>query len=347
MQPIKTALLSFGMSGRVFHEPFISIHPGFAFFAVLERTTNNAAGKCPEVITYRQLDDLLGDEAVELVIVNTPNTTHVDFALKALKAGKHVVIEKPFAATAREADELIRTAEKAGRLLTVFQNRRWDSDFRTVHQVVKDNLLGEIVEAEIHYDRYNPALSPKAHKENPGPGIGTLYDLGSHIIDQAIVLFGMPQAVFCDQQALRSGSRIDDYNEVLLYYPSLRVRIKTSYLVKEPIPAYVLHGRNGSFIKPRADTQEVRLQAGEIPNVPDWGTEPVEVRGFLHTVINGKTIREPIPTLSGNYLEFYDRLYNAIRLKQAPPVLPSDSRLVIYIIEKAIESAHAKKVIDL
>lgn len=344
-QPIKTALLSFGMSGRVFHEPFIRINPGFEWHAVLERTRNLAVEKHPGVITYRNLDDLLNDKAIELVVVNTPNATHFDFAKKALQAGKHVVVEKPFAATVEEADELIKLAKQAGRLLTVFQNRRWDSDFKTVQQVVQENLLGEIIEAEIHYDRYNPELSPKAHKETPGAGIGTLYDLGSHILDQAVQLFGMPEAVFADLRALRRGSLIDDYSEVLLYYTMLRVRIKTSYFAREPIPAYVLHGRKGSFLKPRADMQEARLQAGEAPDVPDWGTEPDEARGLLHTTINEKTIKEFIPTQRGNYGEYYDRLYQAIRLQEPLPVLPEDARNIILLIEKALESNDQRKVV--
>ncbi len=346
MHKIKTALLSYGMSGWVFHEPFLSIHDGFELYAVLERTKNLAAASHPDIITYRNLENLLKDPSIELVIVNTPNSTHFEFVRQALKAGKHVVVEKPFTASTAEADELIALAGEQGKVLTVFQNRRWDSDFKTAKKVVENGLLGKITEAEIHYDRYNPALSPKAHKETPGPGIGTLYDLGTHITDQALNLFGMPEAVFADLESFRPGSLIDDYFEILLYYPSLRVRLKSSYLVREPLPAYILHGTEGSFLKHRADIQETRLQAHERPGSPDWGIEPEASRGLLHTQTEGKVMREYIPTERGNYTGFYDALYGAIREQRPAPVTLSEARRVICIIEAALESNAQKKVIQ-
>ncbi|MBC8034251.1 MAG: Gfo/Idh/MocA family oxidoreductase [Chitinophagaceae bacterium] len=343
---IKTALLSYGMSGWVFHEPFISIHPGFEFYAVLERTKNLAAAKHPGILTYRSLEELLGEGEIDLVIVNTPNSTHFDFARKALEAGKHVVVEKPFTASVLQADELIQLAEKKGKVLTVFQNRRWDSDFKTVSNMVQTGLLGKIVEAEIHYDRYNPMLSAKVHKETPGAGIGTIYDLGSHIIDQALQLFGMPQAVFADLEMLRPGSQIDDYFEILLYYPSLRVRLRSSYLVREPLPAYVLHGTKGSFLKQRSDTQELRLQAHETPDAPDWGREAEPADGLLHTEVDGAVVKEHVTTEPGNYLAFYNSLHKAITEGAPAPVLTTEARNVISIIELALESNRQRKVIQ-
>ena len=260
MQKIKTALCSFGMSGWVFHAPFIHLHDGFELYAVFERTKNLAAEKYPGIKTFRSLEDMLADEAIELVIVNTPNYTHYEFARLALLAGKHVVIEKPFTNTVAEAEELIALAAKQNKKISVYQNRRWDSDFKTVQKVVHENLLGEIVEAEIHFDRFNEALSYKLHKETPGPGAGILPDLGPHLIDQALQLFGMPEAVFADAINMRSISQVEDYMELLLFYKNLRVRLKGSYLVREALPAYIFHGTKGSFIKPRADVQETDLQ---------------------------------------------------------------------------------------
>src|SRR5688572_28781733 len=198
MTPIKTALCSFGMSGKVFHAPFIDAHTDFQLYGVVERTKQLAKQKYPRVIIFRSLEEMLADDAVELVIVNTPNATHYDYTKKALEAGKHVVVEKPFTTEVHEGEELIALAAEKNRVLSVYQNRRWDSDFMTVKRVINDGLLGEVVEAEIHFGRYKEELSPKLHKETPGPGAGILYELGSHLIDQALQLFGMPQAIFAD-----------------------------------------------------------------------------------------------------------------------------------------------------
>src|SRR5687767_6483354 len=203
MTPIITAICSFGMSGKVFHAPFIDRHPGFQLYGVWERSKKITAEFYPAIRSYATLDEMLADDKTELVIINTPNYSHYEYAKKALQAGKHIVVEKPFTVTFAEAEELVKLAEKQGKLISVFQNRRWDSDFQTVKKIIRQELLGEIMEAELHYDRYNPVLSPKAHKETPGPGTGVLYDLGSHLIDQAVDLFGKPQAVFGDLNILR------------------------------------------------------------------------------------------------------------------------------------------------
>jgi len=346
MRIINTALCSFGMSGRVFHAPFLSIHPGFSFYAVWERSKNLAQEKYPDVKTFRTYDEMLADKMVELVIVNTPSYTHYEYAKQALIAGKNVIVEKPFTATVVQAQELMELSMKYNKMLSVFQNRRYDSDFKTVKKVIDDGLLGEIVEAEIHYDRYSPALSPKAHKETPGPAVGVVYDLASHLADQAICLFVMPVAVFADIFSMRPDSRVDDYLEILLYYPSFRVRLRSTYFAREP-QGFIIHGRKGSFIKSRADIQEPTLQAGQIPGSQDWGMEPGSERGLLHTEKDGKTIREHIPTLQGNYKEYYDGIYNAMVNGAPLPVSAQDGVNVIKIIEAAYQSNKEKKVIQL
>ena len=186
MQPINTALLSFGMSGQVFHAPFLKVHEGFNFYAVWERTKSLAQEKYPSVKTYRSLDDLLDDEKIKLVVVNTPSVTHYDYAKRCLQANKNVIVEKPFTPTVKEGEELIALAKQQNKLLSVYQNRRYDSDYKVVKKVVDENLLGELIEAEFHYDRYNEQLSYKVHKETATPGVGIVYDLGSHLIDQAL-----------------------------------------------------------------------------------------------------------------------------------------------------------------
>src|SRR6185295_5448742 len=279
MNPISTALCSFGMSGLVFHAPFLAVHPGFNLHAVWERSKKLAEEKYPQVRSYDTLDELLNDDSIELVIVNTPNYTHYDYAKQALNAGKHVVVEKPFTVNSKEGKELIQLAKKKKKKLSVYQNRRYDSDYKAIKNVIQENLLGNVIEAEFHFDRFKEEVSPKLHKEVPGPGTGSLYDLGSHLIDQALQLFGEPEELFADIQIMRPVSKVDDYFEVLLYYPGLRVRLKSSYQVREPLPGYVIHGSKGSFIKPKTDVQEAMLQAGKVPGQPDWGTESETEKG--------------------------------------------------------------------
>jgi predicted dehydrogenase len=347
LQPIKTAICSFGMSGRVFHAPFLHINPGFELYAVWERTKNLAEIVYPGIKTYRTYEAMLADPEIELVVVNTPNATHADYCSKALMAGKHVVVEKPFTVTSSEGEVVIALAKKCNRLISVYQSRRYDSDFRTVQKVLNEKLLGDIVEAEIHYDRFRLEIGPKVHKETPGPGTGLLYDLGSHLIDQALLFFGMPQAVFADIDIMRPVSKVDDYMELLLYYPGRRVRIKSSYLVREALPSYVFHGNKGSLIKARTDTQETLLQAGVVPNKPDWGVEPESERGLLHTEKDGKIIREYIPSLRGNYGEYYDGMYQAIRNNKPVPVSAEDGNNIIRIIEAAYQSNLEKRIIEM
>ncbi len=328
------------------------MNPGFNLYAVLERNKDLAVAEYPYVHTRRSLDELLDDKAVELVIVNTPSYTHFDYAKKALMAGKHVVVEKPFTATASEAEELAALARRCNRRLSLFQNRRYDSDYLTVKKILHEGWLGEILEAEIHYDRYTPVLSPKLHKETPGPATGLVYDLGSHLIDQALQLFGIPQAVFADFGIMRTGSKVEDYMEILFHYSLLRVRIKSGYFVREPLPSYIIHGRKGSFIKARTDVQEKDLLAGKTPGSEGWGVEPENEKGLLHTEKDGKIIRETIPSLKGNYGEFYDRLYEAIRQPEddpAPipvPVTPQDGINIIRMIETAYQSNREKRTIS-
>jgi scyllo-inositol 2-dehydrogenase (NADP+) len=333
------------MSGKTFQAPFLHVNPGFEFYSVWEREKNLAKTLYPDVRVYRTLEELLADPAVELVIVNTPNYTHYEYAKKALQAGKHVIVEKPFTVTEKEGLELIALANQKGVKLSSYQSRRFDSDYRTVKRVVDSGVLGKLVEAEIHYDRFTPALSPKVHKETPGPGRGLLYDLGSHLIDQALQLFGDPEAVFADLFIIRDNSQVDDYMEVLLYYPGLRVRIKSSYLVREPLPAYSFFGHKGTFLKTRADVQEKHLLAGELPGGPGWGIEPESEQGLLHTEIDGKVVREHVPTERGNAMDYFDGIYKAIREGAPLPVTAEQGVKIIRVIEKAYESLAAKKVV--
>ncbi|NHN25822.1 Gfo/Idh/MocA family oxidoreductase [Flavobacterium jejuense] len=345
--PIQTALCSFGMSGYLFHAPFLEVNSKYNLYGALERTKNEAVEKYPQIKTFRTLESLLADDTIELVIVNTPNITHYDLTKQILNAGKNVVVEKPFTVTVSEAEELIQLAKAKNVVLSVYHNRRYDSDFRTVEKILNEGVLGDIVDVTIHYDRYVPDLSYKVHKETPTVGVGSLYDLGSHLIDQALQFFGRPNAVFADLDYKRPNSKVVDYFDLKLYYEPHKVTLKSSYFVREPLPAYVIHGTKGSFIKTKADVQETDLQAGKKPESENWGIEPNNEMGLLHTEKEGKIIKEHIPSLKGDYMNYYDALYEAIRNNATVPVSGKEGMQVIQIIEAALLSDKERKVIDL
>jgi len=347
MKPISTALLSFGMSGKLFHAPFIQAHPGFSLESVWERSQSIAGKLYPSIQSVSTLQEILNNPTIELVVVNTPTATHFDYARQVLLAGKHAVVEKAFTTTVEEALELKNIAADKKVCLSVFQNRRWDSDFLTVRRILHSGYLGELLEAEFHYDRYKEELSGKQHKETPILGAGVVYDLGPHLIDQALFLFGYPEAVFADVRTTRLGSRVDDSFEILLYYPSLRVRLKSGYYYREPIPSFTLFGRKGSFHKSRADVQENALLANIAANTPGWGIEPESERGLLHTEIAGTIIRELVPTEKGDYGQYYEGIYQHIRNGAPLEVTADDGIRVMKIITAALKSSAEKRVISL
>ena len=346
MKKIKTALLSYGMSGKVFHAPFIAAHPGFELIGAWERTNKNIQQDYPGTKSYATLEDLLADD-LDLVIVNTPNYTHFEYAQKALLAGKHIIVEKPLTVKASEGIALKELAEKQGRILCPYQNRRYNSDYLTVKKVIKERWLGDIVEMELRFDRYSPQFSPKKHKETGESGTGVLYDLGSHLIDQALQLFGKPHALFADIAVTREGSLIDDYFELLLYYKNCRVRLKSGFFIREPLPGYIVFGNKGTFLKNKADVQEDDLIAGKKPTAANWGIESEKDQGLLHTEKDGKIIREKIATEKGDYMDYFEAVYQSIVNGKPLPVTADQSIEVIYIIEKAFESSQQKKVIEL
>jgi scyllo-inositol 2-dehydrogenase (NADP+) len=346
MQKIKTALLSYGMSGKVFHAPFIEFHDGFELVGSWERSKKLIQHDYPNVKSYATLEELLQDD-IDLVIVNTPVETHFEYAKKVLLAGKHAIVEKSFTTTVAQAWELDNLAKEKGLKLVVYHNRRWNSDFLTVKKVINDNVLGDIVEVEFRFDRYNPILSPKAHKEVASSGAGILKDLGSHLIDQSLYLFGLPQAVFADIRMTRLNSLVDDCMDILLYYPEFRVRLKAGFFVREALPAYVVHGKKGSFLKPRGDVQEDNLKLGAKPNLTSWGKESEKDEGLLHTEINGELFYDKISSLSGNYYDFFEGVYQSVVNGAIEPVTAQEGLNVMQIIEAAIKSSSQGRVIVL
>lgn len=351
MDKIKTGLAAYGMSGQVFHVPFLSTNPHFELTAITERSKDLSRAKYPEARIVRSFEELINTDGLELVVINTPDSTHYEYARRALQAGKHVVVEKPFTSTVEEGEALVALAAEKGLTLSVYQNRRWGSDFLTVKEVLSKGLLGHLVEFESTFPRYRNFIKPNTWKETGESGGGLTYNLGSHLIDQAVQLFGMPAFVFADIATLRAGGKVDDYFVIHLLQPfqapEVKITLKASYLMCENEPRFVLHGREGSYVKYGLDPQEADLTKGLLPDTPHWGEEDKSIWGMLHTERNGEVVREPYPSLPGNYGAFYENIYRHIR--QGEP-LQSDAREVIGVIrliEAVLESNATRKVIAL
>lgn len=347
MKKIRTGIASFGMSGKIFHAPFLQAHPAYELAAIVERHRNDSRELYPETTLYRSVEEMLADDSLELIIVNTPVQLHVEHTSAALRAGKQVVTEKPFTVTAEEARALDRLAAEKGLNLVVYQNRRYDGDYLAVKKVVEEKILGNIVEAELRYDRYRPEASGKQHKEGNLPGSGTLHDLGAHLADQALQLFGRPEKIFADLRTLRSGVNANDYFEILLYYPDLRVRLKSTMLARESYPAYIFHGTEGSFFQQRSDRQEDLLAAGVSPSVENWCPAPQTPDGLLHTRIGNDIIRKETTSSPGNYMGFYNDLYKTLREQAPNPVPASQAVLTMELLEAAGKSAVQERVVGL
>ncbi|MGE5313175.1 MAG: Gfo/Idh/MocA family oxidoreductase [Acidobacteriota bacterium] len=345
--PIRVALASYGMSGRVFHAPLLAQHPHFSIRRILRRSGSGPMPDDPGVRISTAYEELLADPDVDLIVVNTPDRFHYAMAKQALEAGKHVVVEKPFTQTVEQGLELIRLAEARQLLLTVFQNRRWDSDFLTVRKVIEEQLLGTLVEFESHFDRYRPLINRSSWKERSETGVGAVNNLGSHMIDQALILFGMPHAVTAHTAMVRPESEVEDWYDIRLHYPSVRVCLRSTYLARELGPRYTLHGTLGSFLKYGMDIQEAALTEGLLPGTPDWGREPEAQRGLLHTERNGSVVREFFETLPGNYMAFYDSVYETL-VHGAPVAVRAEEALdVIRIITAVHQSADERRTIPI
>lgn len=342
--PIRSALVSFGISSRTFHAPFLSTLPGFQLNAVLERKGSMAAERFPGIRTYLTIEELLSDNEIELVVITSPNSTHFPYALAALEAGKHVVVEKPFTIRSSEAALLCKRAQETGKICSVYQNRRYVSDYRTMRDILDKKLLGEIHTFTAHYDRYRP--DPRTYglwREFEEPGAGVFYDLGPHLIDQSLMLFGKPQAILADVRSQKNYVKVDDCFDVYLDYGFLRVSLHASMLVREMGPRYQLHGTLGSFLKSGEDPQEDLLKAGAIPTGADWGCEDPSIHGLIHTSIDGKVIRETYPSLPGDYGDYYRNIYRSIREGAPLRETPQQGHDVIRIIELALQSSHSRQ----
>jgi predicted dehydrogenase len=351
MQLVKAGLCAFGMSGKVFHAPFLKEHPGFFISAVVERSKEESKEKYPEATIYRSVEEMLQQADIELVIINTPVQTHYEYAKKALEAGKNIIVEKPFTVNVSEAEELVQLAEEKGLFLSVYQNRRFDRDFLQVQKILNDQKIGNIKEAEIRFDRFRTIPSGKQHKESPDQvGSGSLHDLGSHLVDQAVQYFGYPEKLFADVFSMKGKEFANDYFEILLFYKNdLRVRLKSSVFSKEAHYAYTIHGDKGTFLQERTDNQENELVAGAIPEYGKEWAEPLKGTDGILNVLHENSETERILTSSeaGNYMNYYQQIYEHIVFGYA---LPSPGKEVIQnmkIIDASLKSANEERVIEL
>ena len=345
-EKINVGIVGFGLSGKVFHAPFIETHPGFDLKLIMS-SGEQASKKYPGVKIVKEFEKLLNDPKLDLIIICSPNEFHYVQATKALKAGKHVILEKPITPTVKEAEELFQIAQENNKHLFPFQNRRWDGDFLTLQHILKEGYLGKILDSETHFDRYTPEVGRAAWRYNKTLAGGTLYDLGVHLVDQVVVLFGKPEAVFCRLFNQRENSAVDDSFDLKLIYPDLNVTVKAGVFVREPGPRFAVHGTLGSFVKYGLDPQEADLRKGKLPGSGKWGVEPKRQWGLLHTDFKRKKIRGRYETLPGNYMAFFDNVHDVITKEKEPVIGPEQVLATLNITEKAIESDHKKSIITL
>ena len=348
---IRTGIIGYGLSGRVFHAPFIDVVEGYELSKISTAHPDRKAlaqERYPNTEIVPSGKEIIDDPNIDLVLVTSPNTDHFRWAKEALLAGKHAVVEKPFTIDVAEADELIDIAKKQNKILTVYHNRRFTSDTKTVKKLLDSGLLGETVDYETHFDRYRAEPRPRgAWREEPLPGSGIFYDLGSHLIDQALWFFGMPTAVTAEINMQRPWAKADDHFDVRLHYPSFTATLKSGMICRIPGPTYMLHGTNGSFVKYGLDVQEATIDGGAKPVGKDWGREPEDIWGTLNAEYKGVKFQGKIESEHGDYREYFINLRDAINGKAELAVKPEEAREVMRIIELAFQSSKEKKTIEL
>lgn len=341
-ETIRVGLVGYGYASKTFHAPLIAGTPGLELAAVSSRDAGKVHADWPGMHVVSQPQQLFGDPEIDLIVIPTPNDTHYPLASEALTAGKHVVVDKPFTVTLAEARSLQQQAAQTGLLLSVFHNRRWDSDFLTLQSLLAEGSLGEVVYFESHFDRYRPEIRQR-WREQGGIGSGIWYDLGPHLIDQALLLFGLPDSITLDLAELRPGARSVDYFHAVLRYPQRRVVLHGSLLAAAESARYIVHGTAGSFIKYGLDPQEERLKAGERPPQADWGYDMRD--GVLTRAREDGLEERPLLTTPGNYPAYYAAIREAIGGRAPNPVPPAQAIQVMELIELGLASAQQGKTI--
>jgi predicted dehydrogenase len=342
---IRAGLIGFGLGGRVFHAPLISSVAGMELAAVFERNSNKAAERYPGITTYRSLDDLLADSSLDLLVVTTPNGTHFELARQILGAGRNVVVDKPTALTSTEIAELIELAAARNVLLIPFHNRRWDGDFRTIAQLLREGTLGELVHFESTFDRWRPVPRAGATwKEDPANG-GMLLDIGTHLADQALVLFGLPETVSAEVRRERPSEGSNDSFTVRLGYPGLEVVLSANVLSTLARPRFHLRGTTGNYWKWGLDPQEAALS--KITRIEgEWGHEAESAWGTLDTERDGNRVNRPVATTPGDYRMFYEGVRDAILGKSEPPVSGISAWRAARVLEWAEQSSDLRRDVE-
>lgn len=344
---IKVGLIGFGLSGKVFHTPLMQAHGGYEIKKIMSSRTAEINSLLPEVAVVTKVEEILSDPQIDLVVNTGPNEYHYPHTAAALEAGKHVVVEKPFVVSSSEGEKLISLSAKVGKSLTVFHNRRWDSDFLTIQQVLLSGKLGEIKQFESHFDRFRPNTRANRWREQPIQGSGILYDLGSHLIDQALMLFGLPKEIFADVDSQKVDGEVDDYFHLILKYDKMRVLLHGSSFTNVT-PRFQILGTKGSFVKYGLDPQEEELRAGSDPNDVKFGLESPESFGTLTSYNGDMGLNERVPSSRGCYLSFYKDLYENIMVGQLnPPVTAKSALDVIRLIELAFISTKERRVVSI
>ncbi len=336
---LRVGLVGFGMAGRVFHAPLISSVDGLELAAVVERNSDHAAQRYPGLTTYRTLDDLLADASIDLVVVATPSGTHFDVARQVLEAGKNVVVDKPVSVASDEIARLITLAGARNVLLIPFHNRRWDGDFLTVQRLVHENQLGRIVYVESRFDRWHPGATRRPWKDNTSQGGGVLLDLGTHLVDQVLVLFGKPLGVGADVVRERDGQGSEDAFTLRLRYAGCTVTLGANALSATPGARFLLRGTRGSYRKKGVDPQEAALTKITRITTSNWGQEPASEWGLLYVDIEGGMVSRPVAAVPGDYRHFYAGVRDALMGKSPAPVSALDAWRAARVLEWARVSA--------
>lgn len=350
MSIINAAVIGFGLAGRVFHAPIIDCLEEFNLKTIY--TTNKESQalireRYPDTGVTEDVSEIFGDEELQLVVIAAPNTMHYSLAEQAILAGKNVVVDKPFTIDSADADKLIELASQKNVVLSVYQNRRWDGDFKTVRKVIESGMLGSLVEFESHIDKFRNVPNNN-WREDDAPGCGLLYDLGPHMIDQALTLFGLPAAVTADVRLQRECAKTADNFEVILHYEKLKVTLKVGMLVKIPLPRFVVLGENGSFVKYGLDIQEDDLAAGLTPlTKANWGLEAKTQYGRISAIVNGIDFDGIVESEPGDYRDYYRNIHKVITQGATLAVAPQQAANVIKIIEQAVKSSERKKTLEL
>jgi scyllo-inositol 2-dehydrogenase (NADP+) len=338
---LNVGLVGFGVAGKVFHAPVIRVVAGLRLTTIVQRSGGGAPDpRYSDVEFVKSVDELL-TRAIDLVVIATPNTSHHPIAKQCLLAGRHVVIEKPFTTTVAEAEELVQLGKESRRVLSAYQNRRYVGDFVTLQNLLSEGVLGRVAVFESHFDRFRPERKPGAWREQPQPGSGLWFDLGAHLLDQALVLFGIPQAISADIRIERQGAATDDAFDVTLHYPHMRALLRASMLAAAPGPTLAVHGTNGSFIKYGLDPQEEALKSGRTPDESNWDREPSEMYGTLTTPEGTRTI----PTLPSSFTHYYENIRDAILGKARLAVTPEQALNVMRGLELAVASSRKRCVL--